>query len=205
MQTTFFIIKTISLTTLLAFAVTCDLRNARIPNWLTFSGVALGAAINTVMGAMLPDRGVKQVLLAMMLSIMIPFVSLIALYKLKMLGAGDIKLLMSCGAILGPQQIVEVIAYSFLAGGAISLFIMLANKQLGACARRLLNYLKACYLQMRLLPYRDACDAEITVKRFGKISLDGGMVKFSVAIAAGAFMYTVYVTVHALPKLVSAG
>jgi len=156
------------------------------------------------------------VMLFVLISALIPFVSLVALYKLKMFGAGDIKLLMAVGAIVGAIPVVEIMLYSFLAGGAISLVVVVSNGCVRKCAKRLLEYLKGCFLQMRFLPYHEAqtqnCNAgysdlggsgnsygcgssgsgsEIGITRFSRVVQNGGMLRFSLAVAAGAVIYII--------------
>ena len=177
-----------------------------VVSWTIPKGPDAGGTDAGGPAGMLPSQGgLTGAVLGVLLSIMIPFVSLIALYALKMLGAGDIKLLMSMGAIVGAWPIVEIMAYSILAGGALSLFIVLANKQGRACARRFLTYVRACYLQRRLLPYGDAepySDAgphgkaephsgNTHISSFSKAVSNGGMVKFSLGIAAGTVAYVI--------------
>ena len=59
-----------------------DLRSRRIPNWLTVPGLAIGIAVNTVLGGW---SGLKASLLgaALGLGLLLPFV------LLRALGAGD--------------------------------------------------------------------------------------------------------------------
>ena len=186
----FFIIKTICLAILLALAVVKDIRSSRIPNRLVLLGMGLGVAVSVVEGALLSRLGALPIALGVLFSTMVPFILLIALYKVKALGAGDIKLLMACGAISGFWPIMEIMTYSFIAGGALSLFTMLINKQLGKCAKRFGRYIMACCLQRKLLPYQDVGDEGIQVERFNKVALHGGMIRFSIAIAAGALVFT---------------
>ncbi|MCL2163653.1 MAG: A24 family peptidase [Oscillospiraceae bacterium] len=207
------IIKTLGLGCIVFIALYWDLKSSKIPNKLILSGMIIGVALNLTEGlfvseraatALIPDdpTGVLSslsgitlnarviltpILTSLLISILIPFLSLIALYALKMLGAGDIKLFMSMGAIVGPWPIAEIMAYSFLAGGALSLFAALLNKQAGVCAKRFLAYVKACFLQQKFLPY----ERDIVFSRFTRVVSTGGMIKFSIAIAAGTFLYAI--------------
>jgi len=251
--------KAIGVASVIAFAVIWDLKNSKIPNKVTFCGIAFGVAVNIAAyafayayavesGAALKANGgaaavllqpqpqasgIGAALFGIFLSILIPFVSLIALYRYRVLGAGDVKLLMSVGAISGAWPVVEIMAYSFLAGGALSLIIVLSDRSAKTVINRLLSYIKTCYLQRRLLPYwaetDDAATNGMAVAdkdnpgatccccngatvcgavsraggsrayggdgkagpRFSIATRNGGMIKFSVAIAAGVLIFNV--------------
>ena len=206
----FSIIKVVGLAILFTLAVLRDLNSSKIPNRYILAGIIFGFAVNIVEGLVRQEVEVKQatlavlfsvllsVLLSVLFSILIPFFSLAALYKLKMFGAGDVKLFMSAGAIVGTEAIVWIMAYSFLAGGFISLLVIILNRQAGEYLRRFWRYIKACFLQRRFLPYGDVYDTDILVTRMSIFAQNGGTVKFSVAIAAGALIFTVLRVVEAL-------
>jgi len=67
-------------------------------------------------------------LLDSLLGIIVPFLLLIVLYALRMLGAGDVKLFSAIGAVLGVRAALWIMAYSFLAGGVIALIILIINR-----------------------------------------------------------------------------
>ena len=68
--------------------------------------------------------------------ILFPAALLMFLYRWSMIGAGDIKLLMVCGAFLGFRESVRICVWSFMIGGAISIFLLIKNRNL----IRRLNY-----------------------------------------------------------------
>jgi prepilin peptidase CpaA len=105
---------------------------------------------------------------------LIPFILLFLLYLLKMLGAGDVKLLCAIGAIGGTGIILPAMAYSFLSGGFIAVIIMLVRKNAAERTMYFYSYLKACFLCHSLLQYSDFKDNN-TGSRF----------RFSYAIACG--------------------
>ena len=61
------------------------------------------------------------------------------LFRFRMLGAGDIKMLMVLGVFLGPGKILGCLLASFLVGAVESIYIMASNKIL----RERLSYLAA--------------------------------------------------------------
>jgi prepilin peptidase CpaA len=92
-----------------------DLRSRRIPNWLTVPGLAIGIAVNTVLGGW---SGLKASLLgaALGLGLLLPFV------LLRALGAGDWKLAGALGSFTGPAMLIDLLLASvFVAGLMVSL------------------------------------------------------------------------------------
>ena len=108
------------------------------------------------------------------LAAIIPAVLLIVLFALRMLGAGDIKLLCAIGAIMGVPFVLYTMAFSFLSGGIMAIGIMLVRGNLKQRLIHIAAYLKTCFLTHKFMPYTD----------FGDKS-DGAKFHFSLAIAAG--------------------
>lgn len=101
-----------------------DVRGARIPNWLTYGG--LGSAL-AVRGSMLGWAGLKGGLTGLLLAGGIFFV----LFLLGGMGGGDVKLMAAVGAWAGIQQLEIILIGSFIAGGIIAVWYVLAYRQLG--------------------------------------------------------------------------
>jgi prepilin peptidase CpaA len=103
------------LVTLLAVAAAIDWRTYRVPNWLTVGGMAFGllyhAAVHGLGSGLLPALGG----LAAGLALLLP------LYALRIMGAGDVKLMAMVGAFLGISQIAQVVLCTFVAGGVAAL------------------------------------------------------------------------------------
>ena len=96
-------------TGLCLFLVSCavfDLKTDRIPNRLTLSGLIAGLALSLLLygPGVLPSRLFWTVH---------PAVALMLLFKYRVMGAGDIKLLCVCGAFAG-RRVIEVAAGMFL-------------------------------------------------------------------------------------------
>lgn len=107
---------------LLMLAAFIDVRTFRIPNWLTFGGAAMGllfgAAIQwRLLGPAWAIDGFLWSLggLAAGLALMLP------MYALRVMGAGDVKLMAMAGAFLGLGQIVPAVLCVFVAGGALAI------------------------------------------------------------------------------------
>ncbi len=94
---------------LLVTAAVIDCRTYRIPNWLTMGGAMLGLAVN----AFTTEPGWLSSLggLGLGLVLMLP------LWLLRMLGAGDVKLMAMVGAFVGVPEIFGALLFSLIAGG----------------------------------------------------------------------------------------
>jgi len=116
---------------LLVAAAVIDYRSYRIPNWLTAGGMLLGLACSIVLPSP-DDNGFMWALggLAIGFGILLP------LYLLRIMGAGDVKLMAMAGAFLGPIGTLYAILFSFIAGGILAVALALSH---GALIRMLGN------------------------------------------------------------------
>jgi len=147
-----------------------DIKGYKIRNKLTFSFMLAGLLTNLILG------GVKEGSQAL-LGIIAPFVLLILLYVMRFMGAGDIKLFCALGAILGFKAVLQVMVYSFIAGGVIAVVILLIRKNAKERLLYLFNYFKHCVLTFSLQPYTDFDNK------------DGGKFRFAYAVASGGIIY----------------
>ncbi|MEJ1168042.1 A24 family peptidase [Variovorax sp. CCNWLW235] len=111
---------------LLVMAAVSDVRFYRIPNWLTFGG-AVFAIIYGTFAARTPTAGAMNALggLGTGFAIMLPF------YVLRIMGAGDVKLMAMVGAFLGPQQTLQTILFTCIAGGFAAVAVAIHRRRLG--------------------------------------------------------------------------
>jgi len=118
--------RMVGLLVLLVTAAVSDLRTYRIPNWLTFGGMAF-ALIYGTFAARTPLVGATHALggLGTGLLIMLPF------YALGIMGAGDVKLMAMVGAFVGPYQTLWAILFTCIAGGAAALIVAMHRRRLG--------------------------------------------------------------------------
>ncbi|MEJ2541401.1 MAG: prepilin peptidase [Gemmatimonadota bacterium] len=94
-------------------ATVTDVRERRIPNWVTAGGALVG-----VLFAALPSGiglGASVLGLAVGLAVTLP------VYAVGALGAGDAKLLAAVGAFMGAGSLLSVMLYAGLAGGLLGL------------------------------------------------------------------------------------
>jgi len=142
------ILQTILLMLLLILSLLSDIRTYRIRNIITMPFTAAGIVVNCLMHG---PEGLKLAALGWL----VPVLLLFALYALKMLGAGDIKLFGAIGAIAGYGFTVRSIAYSFLFGGLMAIVLLAVRKNAAVRFRYLAAYLRSCFLTFRLLDYSD--------------------------------------------------
>jgi prepilin peptidase CpaA len=114
------------LAALLAAAVWHDLRARRIPNAVVFTGALAGLALHALLppgaglfGTPAGSLGILSSLggLALGLAILLP------MYALRLMGAGDVKLLAMVGAFTGAGDIPAVAVAVLLAGGVLALAV----------------------------------------------------------------------------------
>lgn len=94
-----------------------DLRTGRIPNLLIAAELAGGLIYQLfILGGM----GI----LSFLAGVLVPFVLSYVLFLFRMIGAGDIKLLMALGSVAGFPANVRIMLWSLVFGGVCALFIM---------------------------------------------------------------------------------
>lgn len=158
--------KMVLLISLLAIAVTMDVRSYKIKNMLCVLSIVISIFLN------LFSEGADS-MFGYFLGMAAPFAILFPLYVLRMMGAGDIKLFCSIGALTGINNILVCIAYSFLIGLFIALGIMLMRRNFGSRLKKIYFYFKSCFLSGRIMPYE-------------KMSAENdGRMHFSIPIAIG--------------------
>lgn len=145
-------------------AVYTDVRWGKIFNWLTVSFAVLGLGLNTVAGGW-------QGLLLSLGGIAAGFALwLVSSFLGRILGGGDIKLLMAFGALLGPMFMVWTFVWGALIGGVIAVAMALRR---GLLLKTLRQMGTSLYL-------RAAVSAPM------EISDGAGEVRLPYAIALGA-------------------
>jgi len=115
-------LRSATLVLLLLLAATIDVRTMRIPNRLTVTGAVIGLAFSAAipwqeLGPNWALDGFLSALggMAAGLALLLP------LYALRVMGAGDVKLMGMVGAFVGLQQIVPTVLSVFIAGGVLAL------------------------------------------------------------------------------------
>ena len=104
---------------LLLIAAVIDLKYKIIPNWIIFSIVFIGLSFNSI-----PPNSLKNPLYGLGAG----FFIMLPVYLLKGWGAGDVKLIAAIGSVVGIDKIIDIIFYSLMGMGALSLPFVLFTK-----------------------------------------------------------------------------
>jgi prepilin peptidase CpaA len=107
---------------LTSLAAHADLRHGKIPNRLVLAGGALGLLARLLVPLSIGEAGslwlyVVDGLLGTFAAAFVPAI----MFSLKAIGAGDVKLLASCGLLLGPVLGCELAFYAFGFGAIYAL------------------------------------------------------------------------------------
>ena len=127
------------LAAVLTVAVYVELKENRIPNWLTLSGMALGLLIGYWQGT--------PVFWSSLGGLAIGFGFLFIFYVFGGVGGGDVKLMGAAGALMGANLIKPAIFYTAALGAFLAVMIVIWRKdfwvRLGLGLRRLAFWRKA--------------------------------------------------------------
>ncbi len=129
---------------LLIVASAIDLRTRRIPNLLTFGGLAIGLGLNfTVVTALYGIApGLKQGLLPAVAGAVFLFVFFLGFAAVKAVGLGDVKLMAAVGAFVRWPLALWVLAYVLLAGAGLAFVYAVRQRQLGAVWSNMIHGMK---------------------------------------------------------------
>jgi prepilin peptidase CpaA len=133
---------------LMLSAVLSDLRTRRIPNALVLYGMALGLAFQGFAPAgqgLVP--GSEPGLLTGLLGGLAGLALLLPLYLLRMMGAGDVKLVAMAGVWLGASAVLNAVVWSLAAGGLLALAVALYSRALGQVGANLVRIGRAALLR----------------------------------------------------------
>ena len=117
-------LSSLVLLALLLAAVGTDLRSGRVPNRLVLCGTAIALLVHALAlgGAGEPLAGATW--WAPVAGFVAGLASLLPLYLLRAMGAGDVKLMAMVGAFVGVPTVFMAILYTLLAGGLLCLAVM---------------------------------------------------------------------------------
>lgn len=169
--------RTVVLFGLLIAASVSDYRTYRIPNWLTVSGMAFGLVYAAASPAYLHTG-----FLWASAGLLLGFVMMLPLYVLKVMGAGDVKLMAMVGTFLGTSDTFHAGLFIFIIGGIAALAFALAN---GALVRMLGNVKNIVQFTVSSAPGGPRLDARMAAgKSVGKLP-------YGVCISIGTMGYVV--------------
>lgn len=134
------------LTALLLLWASCeDLRQQRIPNFLTAGSACVGLILALFSGW----EGLKSSLTGFLAALLLG----ILLWLLGAFRAGDAKLYAALGMLLGWRGVLGCFLWSMVAAGAAGFVLLLVKGELKSRAKRLWDYCKLLFLTRRFVPY----------------------------------------------------
>ena len=117
---------------------------------------------------------------------LLPAFVLLPFFALRMLGAGDIKLLSTLGGILGIKWGALLIVFSLLSSGLIGIIILIRYGIFVQQFRVLGEYFRSCFLSRTILSYEDANQP---MNREGKFAFSYGV---TLGVLCITFIYYFY-------------
>lgn len=160
---------------MLTAAAWWDVRSYRIPNVLVMLGLVLGILLRVRLGG-LAGLLVAVEGLAVGLAVLLP------LYLLRIMGAGDVKLMGMVGVFLGPMDVLGALLGTLLIGGVLAIVFALRIKKL----RNLLQNIKL--ILFGTLIKMSAKQATV----MDDLPASAGNLPYGVAIAVGTFGFLVW-------------
>lgn len=150
-MTMFFAVKALILVSALFSALYYDIKEQKIKNFITMPVALMGIVINFL------EQGQGGVMYSLQ-GWVIPIVSLMLLYYVNVMGAGDIKLFAAIGAIMGLPFVLYSFIYTVLIGGVIALVILVKRKEFLIRMAHLYTYFKFIILSGRIPVYSNKED-----------------------------------------------
>ncbi len=123
-----------------------DMQDCQISNRIILAGLLLGIFEKIRQNGYI---GIVEFLFG----ISVPILFLWWLFRFKMLGAGDIKLLSVIGGIFGVPFVIRVMVAAFFLGAVMSVFQLLRHKSLGYRLHYLAEYVSYYFKTKEIKPY----------------------------------------------------
>ena len=162
---------------LLAIASVSDYRTFKIPNWLTGSGMVFGLIYSAVV-----PFSIHHGFLWALGGLLLGFVIMLPCYALRIMGAGDVKLMAMVGAFLGVANILPAVIFSFITGGIAALVCAFYNNAL----LRMFGNVKAI-TQMMLLSAIGGFRPDVQIEAEKSV----GKLPYGICISIGTVAYVV--------------
>lgn len=169
--------RTAVLFVLLVMASLSDYHTYKIPNWLTAGGIAFALIYNSAV-PFYRDHGFLWALGGMMIG----FLIMLPCYALRIMGAGDVKLMAMIGAFLGVTDTVHAVVYSFVAGGIAALLFAIRTKALA----RMLGNVKGV-TQMMVVSAAGGFKPDLRIEPSKSV----GKLPYGICISTGTVTYLV--------------
>jgi prepilin peptidase CpaA len=118
-----------------------DLRQHRIPNWLTYPGMLIGLVARWVVyrhDSFLGWKGLASGFAGLLLAGGVMFI----FFAVRAMGAGDVKIMAAIGAFVGPGTAVSVLLATAICGGVLAIGYALYRKRMVKTLKNLASVLR---------------------------------------------------------------
>jgi prepilin peptidase CpaA len=130
------LVSLLILAVMLTTAVYHEVRENRIPNWLTYTGMALGLGLAAVSG--------RPALFSSVGGLAIGFGFLFVFFLFGGVGGGDVKLMGAAGALMGFSLIQPAVVFTAVLGGILAVLTLIWHRDFwGYLSQRLRFWRKA--------------------------------------------------------------
>ena len=138
---------------ILAVGAWFDIREQRVPNWWCILACAAGVCLTWQTAA---GEGSAWPLLLYTARLLVVAAVWFPLFRLRMIGAGDVKLMALIVGFLGFGTGVPVILYGFFIGAVLAFLKMLVCRNLHQRLRYCFAYFRRLFLTGERMPYYEA-------------------------------------------------
>jgi prepilin peptidase CpaA len=159
-----------------------DLRERKIPNKITFTGILIGIIVNLITGGW---TGLLHAIVGTLAGLAIFFIP----FLMGGMGAGDVKLMGAVGALMGWQFSLMTAVYSALFGGLMVLvYLLYSGKLKDTFKKMILSLINLLFRFLNHLGYNE------TINRMQRSLVKDGQtykkiyIPYGVAIAGGTVM-----------------
>jgi prepilin peptidase CpaA len=116
-------------------AAVWDVRQHRIPNWLTLPGIVAGMVLRS---ALLGWKGFGSAVAGCFLAGGVLFL----FYMIRAMGAGDVKLMAGIGSFVGPGQAMNIVLATAICGGILGVVYALYRGRMWSTVKNVASILK---------------------------------------------------------------
>ncbi|MEO9171205.1 MAG: prepilin peptidase [Candidatus Baltobacteraceae bacterium] len=129
-----------------SLAAYTDLSERKVPNWLTFSTLAIALIIAALRGLPAFEIALAMLVVALAFGVL--------LQSSGVLGGGDVKLLAAICVLVGFPNCVALVLYTALAGGILALISSGVQRRLRSLMRKTRDVLVQTWVAKRFTPQR---------------------------------------------------